>query len=348
MPRTSWRSSWRTSWPTSRWTSWRARLPIIFVTALAMLLTSACSVTTVGGGTSPTTTAAPPTATVAPTTCAQVQGFASASPASAVASFNYGLPNNTVQTAPQTSAGGAGQYKLYDIDLCAPNTTTALPVGANQHPLVTALGFYGWGMMGAFPTGGDALKDCANPDVCYGFSVEIKNNVKYFQQPPQFLALQNVQSRGNGLVTFHLRLAAPPAAPNCAYDANFDSLDQALFGAHPVYQLYLGTPPHTANDAFSGAQIPPVTRVYSEGATGHIFYHLCSAGNPASVNAFMFSQLTANGWTGCSGQPAPTAAGGCFSYSLTASCGAAKIEITIGVTDAAQWGFGYGKPCFGI
>ncbi len=201
--------------------------------------------------------------------------------------------------------------------------------------------------MQLFPLGGDALKACPNGSGCYGYSVVTKNGVTYFQQPPQFLALENVQDRGNGLVTFHLKLAAPPAAPNCGYDANFDNLDQGLFGAHPIYQLYLGAPPHTANASFSGVQLPPVTRMYGEGATGHIYTHLCSAGTGASVNAFMFNQLTANGWTGCSGQPAPTAAGGCFAYSFTAPCGPATTQITIAVTNAAEWVIGYTKPCFG-
>jgi hypothetical protein len=133
-------------------------------------------------------------------------------------------------------------------------------------------------------------------------------------------------------------LAAPPAAPNCGYDVNFDNLGQGLFGAHPIYQLY---------SVFSGVQLPPVTRTYGEGATGHIYYQMCSAGTAASVSAFMFNQLTANGWTGCSGQPAPTAAGGCFALKITAPCGPATISFTIAVTNPAQWDIGYGKPCFG-
>jgi hypothetical protein len=121
-----------------------------------------------------------------------------------------------------------------------------------------------------------------------------------------------------------------------------------IFGAHPVYQLYLGAPPHTANDFFSGVQVPPVTRFYSDAATGHLNYTLCSAGTAASVNAFMFNQLTTNGWTKCNGQPAPTAAGGCFAYTYTANCGAQTAQIAIGATDAKSWGFTYGKPCFGV
>jgi hypothetical protein len=323
--------------------------------ALALALTAGCVATTSGngggngGGTGGGTTAASPTttATKAPTTCTQVSGFGAAVAATAVTGFNYGLPNNTVEVAPKTSAGGAGQYKIYDIDLCTPNTTPELPVGANQRPLATALQFYGWGMMHVFPLTGDALKACPAGDVCYGYSVETKNTVEYFDQAPQFLALENVKDRGNGLVTYHLKLAGPPAAPNCGYDANFDSLDQTVFGSHPVYQLYLGAPPHTANNPFSAVQLPPVTRMYSEGATGHIFYHLCSAGTAASVESFMFTQLTSNGWVGCMGQPAPTAAGGCFAYTFTATCGSQTVQITIGLTDAKQWGFGYGKPCFG-
>jgi hypothetical protein len=315
---------------------------------LALAATAGCSVTTGGTGGGTTTAGPTATATAAPTTCAQLSSFGSAVAATPVTGFNYGLPSNTVQATPQTSAGGAGRFTIYDIDLCAPNTTTALPVGANQKPLGVALQFYGWGPLQAFPLGGDALQACPSGVGCYSYQVQTKNSVTYVQQPPQFLVLQNIQDRGNGLVTFHLKLAAPPAAPNCSYDPSFDSIDQALYGAHPVYELYLGAPPHTANSSFSGVQLPPVTRMYPEGATGHAIYHMCSAGTAVSVNAFMFNQLTTNGWTGCSGQPAPTAAGGCFAYSFTATCGPATISITIAVTNAAEWGFSYGKPCFGI
>jgi hypothetical protein len=79
---------------------------------LALAATAGCSVTTggtggTGGGTTgPTATA---TATAAPTTCAQLPGFGSAVAATPPAGFNYGLPSNTVEATPQTSAGAAGQ-----------------------------------------------------------------------------------------------------------------------------------------------------------------------------------------------------------------------------------------------
>lgn len=299
------------------------------------------------GGTPTATTATSPTATSAPTTCAQVAGFASATTATALTGFNYALPSNSVATTPQTSAGGAGQYTLTDMNVCAPNTTTELRIGATPRPLATALEFYGWGMMSTFPTGGDVQQGCPSGDTCYGYQVQTKNNDPYFQIPERFLAFGNVQDHGNGLITFHLKLAAPPATPSCGSDPNYDSLDQAIFGAHPIYQLYLGAPPHSATDGFSGVQVPPMTRFYSDSATGHTGYQLCSAGNATSVNAFMYHQLTTNGWTGCSGQPTPTATGGCFAYTFTAACGTQTTQITIGATNAANWSFVYGKPCFG-
>jgi hypothetical protein len=143
--------------------------------------------------------------------------------------------------------------------------------------------------------------------------------------------------------------AAPPAEPNCGSDPNFDSLDQTIFGVHPVYQLSVGLPvgPGAANPGVSGIQVPPVTRVYSDSATGHIYYHLCGAGTAATVNAVMYEQFTINGWTGCNGQPTPTVAGGCFALTFTAQCGAQTMQISVGATNASAWGFGYGKPCFG-
>lgn len=323
---------------------------------LALAATAGCSATTstTGAGGTPAATVAttptattPPIATTPPTTCAQVSGFASASAATVLTGFNYPLPTNAVATSPQTSAGAAGQYTLTDMNVCAPNTTTELHIGATPRPLATALEFYGWGMMSSFPVGGDAQQACPSGDTCYGYQVQTKNNDPYFQIPEQFLAFGAVQDHGNGLITFHLKLAAPPATPNCGSDPNYDSLDQAIFGVHPVYQLYLGAPPHSANDGFSGVQVPPVTRFYSDSATGHTEYQLCSAGSAASVNAFMYHQLTTNGWTGCSGQPAPAASGGCFAFTFTAPCGTQTTQITIGATNAANWSFIYGKPCFG-
>lgn len=327
--------------------SWSIRLPAVLTVALVLVLTTACSGTTSVSGSSTPSVTPTATATAVPTTCAQLPGFAGATPATPLAGFNYGVPTGTVAAAPVPSAGAAGQYTLYDINFCAPNTTTALPVGANQRPLATALQFYGWGTMTAFPATGDALTACVSPAVCYGYNVETHSGAQYFGEAPRFLALSGVQDRGNGLVTFHFKLAAPPTAPNCAYDSNYDSVDQTAFGAHPIFQLYLGAPTHTANDMFSGVQLPPVTRIYGQGAAGHTYYQACSAGSAASVNAFMFGQLTTNGWTGCSGQPAPTAAGGCFAYSYTAACGTTVTQITIAATDAAKWTFGYGRPCLG-
>src|SRR5262249_56449704 len=90
-----------------------------------------------------------------------------APPPAPPAGFSYGLPDNTVATAPQTSFGGAGQYHVSDIDLCTPNTTTELRFGANSRPLAVALEFYGWGHMQTFPTGGDALHACPAGSTCY-------------------------------------------------------------------------------------------------------------------------------------------------------------------------------------
>jgi hypothetical protein len=324
------------------------RLPVIVLCVFGALPAIACgAASTVDAGSlaSPTTTA-----TSAPATCAQINGFASAAAAAPVSGFNYGLPTNTVAPAAQTSAGASGQYTLYDVDLCTPNTTTELPIGATPRPLATALQVYGWGPMQVFPVGGDALQACPAGDTCYGYNVQTKNGVPFFAEPERFLALGSVQDRGNGLVTFHLKLAGPPAAAACT-DPNLPNLEHTIYGASPVYLPYFGAPAHTSSDPYSGLQLPPVTRLYSESATGHTFYHICSAGTAASVSAFMYTQLTAEGWSGCSGQPAPTSSGGCFSFTYNQVCGANTVSttqtLTLTVTDPATWGFSSVHPCFG-
>lgn len=330
-------------------TSSRARrLPVIALIALGALPAIACG----AASTVDSTPIATPTvtATIAPTTCAQVTGFASASAAMPVAGFTYSVPTSTVATPAQASAGAAGQYTLYDVNLCAPNTTTELAVGATPRPLATALQFYGWGLMQVFPNGGDALQPCPTGDTCYGFNVQTQNGVPYFTEAERFLALGNVQDHGHGVVTFSLKLAGPPPTPSCT-DPNLPGLEHASYGASPVYLPYFDAVTHTTGDPYSGLQLPPVTRMYGESGAGRTNYHICSGGTASSVSAFMYTQLTANGWTGCSGQPAPSAAGGCFSYTYNQVCSSSTVSttqmLTVAVSDPTSWGFSSVHACFG-
>lgn len=330
-------------------TSSRARrLPVIALCLLGALPAIACGAASTVDGTPLVTPTA--TATSVPTTCAQLTGFASATAAGPVSGFTYDLPDSTVAPTAQMSAGAAGQYTLYDEDLCTPNTTTELPVGATPRPLATALQFYGWGPVQVFPTGGDALQACPAGDTCYGFNVQTKNGAPYYTEPERFLALGSVQDRGHGLVTFHLKLAGPPAAPTCS-DANYASMEHMIYGASPVFLPYFGAVTHTAGDPYSGIQLPPVTRMYGESAAGRTYYHLCSGGTAASVSAFMYTQLTSNGWGACSGKPAPTASGGCFSFTYNQICGSDTVPTTqtldLAVSDPATWGFSSVHACFG-
>lgn len=323
-------------------------LPVLVLSILGVLPAIACgAVSTVGGVPRPTPTA---TATSAPTTCAELTGFATATPASPVSGFNYGLPTNTVATAPTTTAGGAGQYTLYDMDLCTPHTTTDLPEGATPRPLATALQFYGWGPMPAFPTGGDALQACPSGDTCYGYELQTKSGAPYFTVPEQFLAFGNVQDRGNGLVTYHLKLADAPPTLACT-DPNLTSFEHYMYAASPVYLPFYGAPTLTAGGTYSGLQLPPMTRMYSESGAGRTNYHMCSAGTGASINAFMYTQLTTNSWGACSGQPAPSPSGGCYAITYNVTCGSTTTSmtqtITLAATNPTAWGWSSVHQCFG-
>lgn len=260
----------------------------------AMVLLAACGSSSSGGGGStasgtPTATLAP-TNTPAPTTCAQIAGFESAAASSVYTGFNYGVPAETVQKTPVISAGGAGQFTVIDIDLCTAHTTTDLPQGASARPTIHALEFYGWGMgsiwsLNAFPSDGFKLQTCAAGITCYAYNIMATSGtipVNYFTEPERYLALSNVQDRGNGLVTWHLQLAAPPVTPTCS-DPNLPTLENAIYGASPVYL------PGT-----STLILPPMTRNWGEGAAGHHYSTYCSAGTTAAIQSLIVSQYQAD------------------------------------------------------
>jgi len=219
---------------------------------------SGSPVSSTSASASPTAAATSLTATPLPTACAQLPGFASAS---ALTLPNVELPAGAVATAPTTSGGDAGEFSLAAYNVCVPDTTADLTVasGKGPKPFLTLLLLSGWEPIGTFPGDGRIQSDCGE--------------TKCFALPDdqRYLAVDSVKALGNGLVTFHLRHATPPPGPVCDPGAFPDT----------SYQL--------TSDQGNGVLIPlpPLSRVgKGQGAAGATYIPICSAGTPASINAF--------------------------------------------------------------
>ncbi|HEU0027758.1 MAG TPA: hypothetical protein VFQ25_11640 [Ktedonobacterales bacterium] len=217
---------------------------------------------------SPTAAATSPTTTPLPIACAQLPGFANAS---ALTLPNIEFPASAVATAPTTSGGNAGEFSLATYSVCVPDTTADLTVasGKGPKPFLTLLLFSGWEPIGTFPGDGRIQGGCGA--------------AKCFALPDdqRYLAVDSVKALGNGLATFRLRHATPPPGPVCDPGAFPDA----------SYQL--------ASDQGNGVRIPlpPLSRVgKGQGAAGSTYIPICSAGTPASINAFFQQAAPIYGW----------------------------------------------------
>ena len=223
--------------------------------------------------------------------------------ASALTLPNVEFPAGAVAAAPTTGGGGAGEFSLATYNVCVPNTTAALTVvsGKGPKPFLSLLLFSGWGPIGTFPGDGRIQNDCAS--------------AKCFSLPDdqRYLAVDAVSALGQGLVTFRLRHATPPPGPVCDPGAFPDT----------SYQL--------TSDQGNGALIPlpPLSRVgKGQGDAGSTYIPVCSAGTPASINAFFQQAAPIYGW-------AP-GSNGVGSWQLTEGDHTYGFAVTP-VADATNW-----------
>ncbi len=234
---------------TKPWATLGAVAAVLLVVVLAASLFAALRSQTPGGA---------PAASCA----ALLQG---AAPAAAVAGFSdVTFPTGAVMTPIASSLGGASQFTILEADVCYSGTAGALIGPVSAHSVTGNLLGAGWGVSSSFPYHGDLLQSC--PSQCYQMG-----NTRY-------LGLERIADRGNGIFTYHLRLAAPPAAPTC--NANFAN-----------------SPIHGVQTAVEGVPLPPITNVVPDDAANLHGYDLCSSGTAASVTAFLTSALPATGWT---------------------------------------------------
>ncbi|HEV7127909.1 MAG TPA: hypothetical protein VGN32_10760 [Ktedonobacterales bacterium] len=285
-------SSWRSSWHSSL----RGAVAI----SVLLLVIGCGATTTLVQQATPKPTIAP-TATPQPTTCAQVQGLGGAQ---ALNQANMAFPAGTVAAAPSTAFGGAGQYTVSTYSACTPNNTADLTVATGKGPesFTKLVLFYGWAPWTMFPTGGDAQLTCAG--TCFAFNADdVTKGI--FSGPPKFLAVENVTAIANGLVTWKLVLATPPAAPNCT-SSNFNNTE---------YQLYY--------DPTAGIQFPPLTKQVGDSAPALVGSDQCSAGSAATVKAFMDNQFSTHGYSSV------TCSGDCWKNATT--------TVTIQLSDPTDW-----------
>jgi hypothetical protein len=221
-----------------------------------------------------TSVTASPTAsaTTAAATCASA--LPGAGTASAGTHFtDLPLPQGSMSVAPtQMGGGGAGQFTLYDLELCTPNSSPSA-ITAFFANLTAAQ----WQRSATFPADGAYQSACGTAD-CWD-----KGMLRYVR-----LSLP-ITDLGNGTERYHLTLAVPPAVPNCSASGD-------TFSAGYVSQL--PNPGYTSTQVYANIPLPPLSRtVVNHAAGGQEGYTICSAGTVASITAFMNAHLASLGWT---------------------------------------------------
>ena len=256
---------------------------------MALLVTAACSngatvtvvaspsttatLATTGTPSAPTGSNGTPISGPSATSCAAV--LSNTGPASAGSNFtDLPLPANSVSTpVTATRGGGDGQFTIYEQDLCTTSTSpqTIFSFFANTLP------GHNWPQQKWFPFDGYFYADCGDP-FCWASGGSA---------PPRYVGLEAVTSHGSGIVSFHLRLATPPAAPTC---------DPSVpFPAGYYYNLQ-DLAKSTKPNAYQMVPLPPLTRVFVSHGAGQVYYNLCSAPTPATISSFMSQHLLALGW----------------------------------------------------
>ncbi len=256
-----------------RWS--RTLASLIFVLSLWL---TACATGTSGsqgsgdktntpGNTAPTATSAPQRAT----TCQQLSGFGSAQTASAGSGFgDVGFPQNAISTSISPAGGGVGRFTIEQFDVCAPSTTRS----AVYSFYASGLPGSGWAGASTYPYDGAWQASCGDP-YCWK-----KDHL------PRYVSLEKVTDHGNGLITYHMRLAIPPAGPSCSSSVGI--YDGKTWDGNLGSVPGLNAPPLTLDGLGDG---------YSGGGASHdAIQAMCSSGTASSINAFFTTELPRHGW----------------------------------------------------
>lgn len=290
---------------------WFTRLKVGLL-GLALLMATACGSTVGGGSATPTATTTPaPTSTATPS-CATLDP--GATNAATIANFtDVHFPTGAVIKTTATTGDGAGKFTITEYDLCYTGTLDQVNGPFSGHSSVFAYllgGGWGSGSPSLFPYNAELQTACTTGANCFISGADIED---------RFATFENLTDHGGGLITYHMRLALPPAAPTC--NTNFDGTDY-------VASLDGFTP---------GVPLPPLSRTVGNNASGGIRgTDVCSAGTVASISAFMTASLTAVGYTLVASDSR------CF---YQAQCWASTTSaVSWDVTDPTDWHIVYRAP----
>ncbi len=178
------------------------------------------------------------------------------------------FPQGSVSTAVKQQSTGDGQFTISTVDVCSPNTSSGAVIALYNSMLPSEQ----WSQSKTFPFDG-SFQDACGDSNCW----DMDNATLY-------LKIENVTDKGNGLVTYDLRLATPPPAAACG--ANFTD---------PTYYTQLDAM-FQSTTVYNAIPLPPLTRLYSDNASGLRGTILCSAGTTASITVFMTKHLSSLGW----------------------------------------------------
>jgi hypothetical protein len=212
-----------------------------------------------------------------------------ATPAGVIPGFDgVTFPAGAVMTSVKSSFGGPGQFTVLETDACFSGPRSAIPT------------LSGWSDSPSFPYQGALLQPCTGQ--CY----QVENS--------RYVALEQIADHGNSIITYHLRLAAPPPPPTC--NANFAN-----------------SPLKGVQTSVDGVSLPPVTYVVPDNAANLRGYDLCSSGTAASITAFLTSALPATSWIKVASDAR------CFYADQCWTKGAAAISWR--VDDSTNWNIAY-------
>lgn len=262
------------------------RVTLALVSFLLVASIAGCASSTNANGTTETgntsATSAPTTAPTsasasnsAPTTCNQVHGFAQAGPPPQAGALLGSIPfpgNSVLTNLVHVAGGGVGLYEVQMMQVCTANTT----VSAIHSQFATQAPGNGWTQSSTYPYDGGFQAPCGDP-YCWSRVPSL----------PNFLSLEKVTSVGNGLVTYGIRLAIPPSAPDCSNIA-------PPGGGTPTLEFFwsqqtaVPVPPLTAEGLGDGHDV---------GGKGVYSQFMCSPGTATSIKTFMSSELGKQGFT---------------------------------------------------
>jgi hypothetical protein len=133
----------------------------------------------------------------------------------------------------------------------------------------------GWTQAATYPYNGAWPASCGDP---YCWKKDNKS---------RYVSLEKVTSRGNGLVSYHMRLAIPPAGPTCVSSLGIYNGKTWATTPNGVSDIY--APPFTLDGLGEGGGDAHSVTQYMNGE--------CSAGSYSSVSSFFSTGLAAHGWS---------------------------------------------------